>query len=93
MDKYQIIKRPLVTEEAVSGAEKGNTYVFKVDPRANKNQIKTAVEALYGVKVLDVRTANVPGKPMVYRRAFRTRSADWKKAFVRLRETDYIDLI
>jgi large subunit ribosomal protein L23 len=93
MNKFDIIKRPLVTEEAVSGAEKGNTYVFKVDSAANKTQIKEAVESLYDVKVVGVRTANMPSKPRMYRRAFRSRAPGWKKAYVRLRENDYIDLI
>ncbi|MFH1706458.1 MAG: 50S ribosomal protein L23 [Planctomycetota bacterium] len=93
MNKYQIIKRPLVTEAAVSGAERGNTYAFRVDSAANKTQIKEAVEALYDVKVVVVRTANMPGKPRMYRRAFQSRAPEWKKAYVRLRENDYIDLI
>ncbi|MEF3255127.1 MAG: 50S ribosomal protein L23, partial [Deferribacterales bacterium] len=59
---YDIIKRPLITEKAVDLKEKENQVVFEVDKRANKIQIKEAVEKLFNVKVVDVRTMNVRGK-------------------------------
>jgi len=68
-----------------------NTYVFKVNPAANKHQIKQAVEALYSVKVEDVRTMNRRGKP----RRTKLRMAhgsDWKRAVVKLAENSAIDL-
>jgi len=92
-DKFQIIKRPLVTEKAIEFGENKRIYVFKVDPRANKVEIKKAIEEIYDVKVLSVRTASVKGKPRTYRRYYRSRTSDWKKAYVRVRESDYIELI
>ena len=92
-DKFQQVKRPLVTEKAINSAEEGNIYIFKVDPRVNKVQIKEAVEEIYGVKVLSVKTASVKGKPKTYRRYYRSVEPDWKKAYVKLSESDYIELI
>ncbi len=93
MQKYDIVKRPLVTERAIGSAETDNIYIFRVDPRANKVQIKEAVEEIYGVNVLGVKTSNMRGKPKNYRRIHRSKASNWKKAFVKLRENDYIDLI
>ncbi len=95
-DKYDVIIRPLVTEKAIAGSEKHNTYTFKVDPRSNKAEIRKAVEDIFSVKVKAVRTASVKGKPgWVLRRGRRhpVRRADWKKAVVAL-EGDYrIDIV
>jgi large subunit ribosomal protein L23 len=93
MDKFQVVKRPLVTEKAINSADGDNVYVFKVDPRANKVQIKEAVEDIYDVTVLSVKTAVARGKPRVYRRYYRSKEPNWKKAYVKLSESDYIDLI
>jgi large subunit ribosomal protein L23 len=92
-DKFQIIKRPLVTEKAIQSAEESNIYIFRVDPSANKVQIKKAVEEIYDVKVLAVKTASFKGKPKTYRRYYHSRGPDWKKAYVTLSESDYINLI
>ncbi len=89
MDPYRIIKRPLITEKGMRCSEENNTVVFEVDRRANKLQIKQAVEALFQVKVLRVNTVNVQGK----KRRLRVREGkrpDWKKAYVTLREGDRI---
>jgi large subunit ribosomal protein L23 len=88
---YDVLKRPLVTERGMRALEKSNTYVFEVHPKANKVQIRNAVERLFSVKVVSVNTANRRGKVK------RTRSGDvampdWKKAYVRLREGDSIEL-
>ena len=63
MDDYNIIVRPLVTEQGMHFANTRNAYSFEVNSKANKIQIRSAIEKLYNVKVLDVRTANVRGKP------------------------------
>jgi large subunit ribosomal protein L23 len=78
-----ILRQPLVTEKSTRGRETGAVYCFKTDVRANKIQIAAAVTQLFGVKVADVRTANVLGKT---KRAGRYlgKKADWKKAWVRL---------
>lgn len=89
MEPYQIIKRPLITEKGIRLNEEDNTVVFQVDSRANKLQIKHAVEALFQVEVLKVNTLNVMGKKRRVR--FREgKKPDWKKAYVTLREGDSI---
>lgn len=89
MDHYQIIRRPLITEKGMRRNEESNTVVFQVEPRANKVQIKQAVEALFQVKVLKVNTLNIEGKKRRVR--FRQgKRPDWKKAYVTLREGDTI---
>jgi large subunit ribosomal protein L23 len=89
MDHYQVIRRPLITEKGMRCNEEHNTVVFHVDPRANKMQIKQAVEALFQVKVLRVNTLNLQGKKKRVR--FREgKKPDWKKAYVTLRQGDTI---
>ena len=89
MEPYQIIKRPLITEKGMRLNEEGSTVVFQVDSRANKLQIKHAVEVLFNVGVTKVNTLNVEGKKrrLRYREGKRP---DWKKAYVTLRDGDSI---
>jgi large subunit ribosomal protein L23 len=89
----QIVRRPLVSEKGMAGIEKDNCYPFEVDDRADKAQIKDAIESLFkDVKVVKVRTMNRRGKPRSVRlRAGRT--PDTKKAVVTLREGDRIEFI
>jgi large subunit ribosomal protein L23 len=90
MDHSQVIIRPVVSEKSYALATVGK-YTFRVHPDAHKTQIKQAVEELFGVVVLGVRTSSVPSKPK--RRGYtagRTRS--WKKAVVQLREGDTIPI-
>ena len=91
IDIYGVLKRPLVTERAVDQIELSNTYTFEVHPKANKVQIRNAVEKLFDVKVLGVNTAKVPGKPRRRGRHVYT-TQPWKKAHVKLREGDSIEL-
>lgn len=96
MDIYHTIIRPLVTEKSTHQSREttkvaGGTYSFEVHPLANKTQIKDAVEKIYGVSVMDVRTSNRPGKVRRYRFRFgRTRQT--KKAVVALDKDSHIDL-
>jgi len=91
MEIYQIIKRPLITEKSTIAREGSNEYFFEVDPRANKIEIGNAVEALFKVKVLDVRIMNMRGKKKrVGRNMGRTR--DWKKAIVKLEPEAKIEI-
>ena len=96
MDVYHTVIRPLVTEKSsyqarLSAEGRGGTYSFEVHPEANKAQIKDAVEKIYGVKVLDVRTSNRPGKLRRYRwRYGRTRQV--KKAIITVDADSHIDL-
>ncbi len=87
---YQTILSPLVTEKATALSEV-NQVVFRVRLEASKPEIKGAVEALFGVKVLGVNTLVVKGKSKRFKGRPGQRS-DWKKAMVRLAEGQSIDL-
>jgi len=89
---YTIIKKPCLTEKGTTLQEMNNQVVMKVDPRANKIEIKHAVEKLFNVKVSKVRTLNMTGKQ---KRMGRTigRTSDWKKAVVTLAEGHSIDFL
>ena len=78
-----IIKNPLITEKSTLLREGLNVVAFEVDSRANKIEIKKAVEAQFKVKVADVRIARAHGKVRKQGR-FAGRRPDWKKAYVRL---------
>ena len=91
MDDYNVIIKPLVTEQGMHFANTKNAYSFQVNKDANKIQIRNAIEKLYGVKVLDVRTANYLGKPRRRGRMFGL-TRNWKKAVVVLHEDYHIDL-
>ena len=86
-----IIKGPLISEKSAFFATSKNAYTFEVDKTADKAQIKKAIEALYSVKVLGVRTQRVPGKPKRTRAGEKT-TASWKKAIVVLHEDNKLDL-
>ncbi|MGE3778488.1 MAG: 50S ribosomal protein L23 [Pirellulaceae bacterium] len=87
---HQIILRPLVTEKGVHRSTRNNQYAFEVNTLANKETIKQAVEAMFEVKVVKVRTQNRKGKPRRHRwKLGYTR--DWKKALVTLDAEDRID--
>ncbi len=83
MDMYQVIKEPHITEKATLQKETANQISFKVNKRANKIEIKKAVEALLKTKVTDVRTINVLGKKRRVGKNMGKRP-DWKKAIVTL---------
>jgi len=92
-DLFHVIKTIRLSEKATLLGETNNEFVFKVDPRANKLEIKQAVEQLFGKKVVAVRTANYLGKKKRERRADFGRTAHWKKAVVRLAEGETIELV
>lgn len=81
-DLYQVVKEPIITEKSTAQTAQGK-YTFKVEKKVSKGDIRRAVEKLFGVKVLDVKTANVRGKGV---------RSDWKKAVVTLKEGDKIDI-
>ncbi len=84
MNSNQIIRRPLVTEKSTMMRELGaNVIAFEVDPKANKIQVKSAVEELFKVKVDEVRLFNVRGKVKRMGR-YEGKRRDWRKAYVRL---------
>ena len=82
---YDVIRRPLITEKGLQVKETESTLVFDVAPEASKTEVKQAVEALFKVKVENVRTANVLGKER-RRGKFSGFKPDWKKAYVRLKD-------
>ena len=89
---YDIIRRPLITEKLENMREDHNAYAFEVDRRANKIQIRDAVQKLFQVEVTNVRTQVVRGKPK--RVGFRFgRRPTWKKAIVTLKEGHEIDFV
>lgn len=90
----EILKKPVLTEKATVLTEKLNRYIFQCDHRANKLQIKTAVEAMYGVTVESVNTMVVVGK--LKTRSTKAgmvsgRAAKIKKAVITLKEGEVID--
>ncbi len=91
MDPHQVIIRPVISEKSYNLIETQNQYTFQVDRRANKNQIKRAVEEAFDVKVNKVNTVNVKSKPK-RQGLTRGRTASWKKAVVRLAEGERIEL-
>ena len=88
---HQIIVRPLVTEKSTSALERNGAYSFVVAVDANKVEIAQAIENLFNVKVRDVRTMRYRGKERRLGRYVGRRAA-WKKAIVKLREGDSIEI-
>ena len=92
-EHYDLLQTVRLTEKQALLTEKLNKYVFRVSPRANKIQIKQAVERLFNKKVVSVNTCNYAGKKKRERRADFGRKPHWKKAIVTLGEGEKIDLI
>lgn len=92
---FDIIKRPIISEKAMSLGQK-RQYVFEVAPKANKIEIKRAIEALYEVQVESVRTLNVKGKNKVRytkRGLMRGKTPLRKKAYITLKEGFEIEIV
>jgi large subunit ribosomal protein L23 len=89
-DVYEIIRRPVITEKSTVQKELHNELAFEVDRRANKIEIKKAVERIFKVKVEDVRTANYRGKRKRLGRSA-GRRPHWKKAMVTLKPGQKIE--
>ena len=90
MDLYKVIKAAHITEKGTLQKELQNQIAFKVDRKANKVEIRRAVETLFKTKVVDVKTMNIKGKRC---RVGRTlgKKADWKKAVVKLAPGESIE--
>ena len=86
-----ILLAPVVTEKATNLRDR-NTYTFRVDPRANKIQIRNAVESIFDVRVNSVRVVNVRRKPK-RQGVFQGSTRAWKKAYITLRSGDSIEII
>lgn len=91
MNPYDIVKRPLITEKTNMSKEAGNCYSFEVDRRANKIQIRQAIEKIFGVKVVDINTTTMPGKSRRFGMHLSPKRS-WKKAVAKLKEGDRIEL-
>jgi large subunit ribosomal protein L23 len=92
MNSFHIIRTVRVTEKGTRQGEQHNQYTVVADPRANKMQIKHAVQELFKVKVVRVNTLNVRGKPRRVRTPKQGVTPAWKKAIVTLKEGDRIVL-
>jgi large subunit ribosomal protein L23 len=88
---YDVILAPIVSEKTYDLIERLNTYTFEVDSRSNKNEIRDAVESIFGVKVVRVNTMNRQGKRKRYGYKLGKRK-DIKRAVVTLAEGNSIDL-
>ena len=89
---YNLIRRPLVTEKSTTLQDLRNQYTFEVADKANKSEVRKAVETLFSVKVVKVNIISVPGKA---RRVFGRpgMSPGWKKAIITLRKGDSIEVV
>jgi large subunit ribosomal protein L23 len=93
MHLYEVIKYPIITEKTQYMAAAQNKYVFEVDRRANKAQVKQAVEAVYDVRVVKVNVMNMPAKASRrWGRRRIVRRAAWKKAVVTLAEGEKLPM-
>jgi large subunit ribosomal protein L23 len=92
MNTFEIVKTVRLTEKGTRQGEKYNQYTVVADPRANKTQIRQAVQEIFKVKVTKVNTLNVRGKYRRQRTKQAGQSSAWKKAIVTLKEGDKIVL-
>ena len=92
MNSFEIVKTVRLTEKGTRQGENYNQYTVVADPRANKTQIRQAVQELFKVKVTRVNTLNVRGKARRQRTTQAGRAPDWKKAIVTLKKGDKIAL-
>lgn len=92
MNAFEVIKTVRLTEKGTRQGEKLNQYTVKADPRANKAEIRQAVQELFKVKVTKVNTLNVHGKLRRQRTPQAGKAPDWKKAIVTLKAGDKIVL-
>ena len=91
MELYDVIKRPLITEKSTILREGENAFVFEIDRKATKIEVRKAVEKIFKVTVTDVRTVNMTGKKKRYGRIMGRRN-HWKKAIVTLAPGDSIEV-
>jgi large subunit ribosomal protein L23 len=89
---YEVIRRPVITEKTSFMADENNQYVFEVHPRANKIQVREAVEIVFDVDVTKIATLNVPAKRGWRGRNRYIRKSAWKKAIVTIEQGQSIPL-
>lgn len=91
MHLEQVLVKPLLTEKSSVETDKTNSYVFEVQRKANKNQIKQAVEQLFDVKVVKVNTAVMPGKERRFGK-FLKKTQSFKKAYIQIQQGQKLEL-
>ena len=91
MDIYQVVIKPLVTERGTMMLSEGNWVTFRVHPDANKIEVREAIQKIFSVSVLQVNTQIVRGKRRRFGKTM-GQSKAWKKAMVRLKEGDKIEI-
>ncbi|MCK5240910.1 50S ribosomal protein L23 [bacterium] len=91
MNSYTIIKRPVITEKTSQRKEANNAYAFEVDRRANKIEIKQAIEEIFKVKVIAVNTTMMPGKTRRFGAHVKAKQT-WKKAVATLKQGERIEI-
>jgi large subunit ribosomal protein L23 len=91
MKQTDVIRRPLITEKTSAAYQDRGEYTFQVHPNASKPQIRQAIEELFGVKVTGVWTSSQRGKEKRMGQSI-GRRPNWKKAIVKLREGDTIEI-
>lgn len=91
MHLEQVLVKPLLTEKSSIETEATNRYVFKVQRKANKYQIKDAVERMFDVKVINVKTAVLPGKVKRVGKSMK-KTSSWKKAYVKIQDGQKLEL-
>ncbi|MCB0133350.1 MAG: 50S ribosomal protein L23 [Caldilineaceae bacterium] len=92
MHIYDVLKRPVITEKTMVGADELNQFVFEVDMRANKLMVKDAVQTAFDVTVENVAIMVMPAKTTSRGKKIRIRKPKWKKAIVTLEPGDSIQL-
>ncbi|MSR57741.1 MAG: 50S ribosomal protein L23 [Planctomycetaceae bacterium] len=89
LEPYQVVLRPLVTEKGTHVSTRHNAYAFEVHSLATKTDIRKAVESLWNVRVISIRTQNRVGKPR-RTKTISVQAQGWKKAIVKLHDEDRI---
>ncbi len=92
-EPIKIIREPVITEKTTAKMESDRKYSFRVDPRANKNIIKKAVEQMFGVEVVKINTKIRKSKPRKVRLRQEGRTPFWKEAIVTLKKGQSIDIL
>lgn len=92
INDYSVLLSPVVTEKSSFVGNGGNTVVFRIDSRATKDQVKSAIKTIYGKDARSVRVSNIIGKPK--RRMSATgRSSQYRKAYITLKEGQTIEIV
>lgn len=93
IEAIKIIKEPIITEKTTAKMESESKYSFRVDPRANKIEIKKAVEHMFNVKVIKINTKIRKSKPRKVRLRQEGKTASWKEAIVTLQKGQSIEIL